>query len=73
MSHQREMNRLVREAKQRGWTVEKTPGGHWQFRRPGSPSLYSASTPQDVRTIANTAAMLRRHEPREKTCRTKTS
>lgn len=62
MSHQREMNKLVREAKQRGWTVDHTHGGHWRFLREGAPPLYSSGTPQDGRTIANTLAMLRRHE-----------
>jgi len=65
VSLQREMRKLVRAARDRGWTVELTRNGHWRFLRDGSPLLYSSSTPQDNRTIANTLAMLRRYEKKE--------
>lgn len=51
---------LVEYALREGWTVNRTPGGHLRFIKPGLPPIYTSSTVSDHRAGRNAQAMLRR-------------
>lgn len=53
--------RAIRDlARQHGWTVDKTRGGHLRLSRPGSGPVFCASTPSCPRALANTRAEMKR-------------
>ncbi|TBU78198.1 hypothetical protein [Phytopseudomonas daroniae] len=45
-------------AKEFGWTVAKTNGGHLRITKPGRPIIHTSSTPSDRRAVHNALAML---------------
>ncbi len=49
-------------ARDHGFQVDRTAGGHLRIHRPGCPPVFSASTPSDHRGVRNTLARLRRLE-----------
>jgi len=55
-----ELQHLIDEAEQEGWTVSKTNGNHLRFTRPGRRTVFGSATPGDHRAIANIRGKLRR-------------
>jgi predicted RNA binding protein YcfA (HicA-like mRNA interferase family) len=53
---------LLRWARGRGWTANKTRGGHWRLRHPNGAIVFMSSTPSDWRTMHNARAKLLRTE-----------
>lgn len=51
---------LIDFALREGWRVERTPGGHLKFTKPGCASVYTSSTASDHRAGLNARAQLRR-------------
>ena len=51
--------KLARAARDAGWTVTLTPGGHLCWRPPEGPAVITASTPSDRRGVRNGRARLR--------------
>jgi len=64
MSTTREMDKLVREYRRKGWTVELTRGQHWRFTPPGGGgrSVIASGTPGNSSAINNVRSDLRRCE-----------
>jgi predicted RNA binding protein YcfA (HicA-like mRNA interferase family) len=61
----RDLARLLRDARTRGWTVERTRRGHLRLRHPVSgATVIAAGTPSCPRAARNIAADLRRAERR---------
>lgn len=61
MSGKKDLKDLMRRARDAGWTVKLTKGGHLKFIPPdnGVP-VFTGSTPSDHRAYHNLCAMLRR-------------
>ncbi len=57
-----DLKRLIRAARNQGWQVERTDGGHLRFRPPDAtgPPIITPSTPSDWRGLLNLRARLRR-------------
>ena len=51
--------KLARAAREAGWTVTLTPGGHLSWQPPEGPAVITASTPSDWRGVRNGKARLR--------------
>lgn len=60
MSRKKDTVELVRLAERQGWTVEYTGGGHWRFKSPNGPVVFTPSTPGGSRSWQNSIAKLRR-------------
>jgi hypothetical protein len=64
MKRQRDLQRLLSaiaaQADARIVEIKKTNGGHIRASFDRGPPLFISSTPSDVRSIKNTAAMVRR-------------
>ena len=58
----KDLAKLFKVARERGWTVTRTPRGHFQMRHPNGALVYTGSTPSDGRTLRNVRADLRRAE-----------
>lgn len=58
----KELQKLMKLARQQGWLVEGTKGGHFRFVPPDSskPAVISSGTPSDHRSMLNLRAQLRR-------------
>ena len=54
-------------ARQTGWTVQPTRGGHLKLQHPSGAFVFCAGTPGDRRAEANAIAMIRRvtRQPKE--------
>lgn len=59
-----DLRRLLKSARRRGWTVERTRGSHWKLRHPSGAVVVAGSTPSCPRAVLNTRADLRRIERR---------
>ena len=59
MSSNKEVLVLVKQAREQGWTVEKTNGGHYKWMSPVGKFFFSAFTPSDVRAVKNLERDLR--------------
>lgn len=51
---------LFNYAKQHGWLIAKTNGGHLRLTKPGRPIVHTSSTPSDWRAVRNAVSMLAR-------------
>jgi hypothetical protein len=61
MSHDSDMNQVIRNAKEQGWRVEATEKGHWQFFSPDKETIVvAAGTPGDRNGWHNFLAGMRR-------------
>jgi predicted RNA binding protein YcfA (HicA-like mRNA interferase family) len=60
----RDLARLLREARGRGWRVERTARSHWRLRHPSGDVVVASGTPSCPRSLRNVAADLRRVERR---------
>lgn len=47
-------------ARQHGFRVNRTRGGHLRLSKRGCPPVFTSSTPSDPRGVKNTLALLRR-------------
>lgn len=57
----RDIQDLVRKLRrQPGWTVDQTPGCHYQARGPKQALMHFSATPSDSRSIKNIKSKLRR-------------
>jgi predicted RNA binding protein YcfA (HicA-like mRNA interferase family) len=56
----KDLRPTARRARQAGWTVTNTRGGHLAWKPPAGRTVYSPSTPSDSRSIANVIGKLRR-------------
>lgn len=56
----KDIRKLAALARRAGWSVEYTGGGHLRWVPPQGGPVYSASTPSDLRVLANMKARLRR-------------
>ncbi|HHW1634985.1 TPA: type II toxin-antitoxin system HicA family toxin [Pseudomonas aeruginosa] len=52
-------------AKEFGWTIAKTSGGHLRFTKAERPVIHTSSTPSDWRAVRNAVAMLARADRKE--------
>jgi predicted RNA binding protein YcfA (HicA-like mRNA interferase family) len=57
-----DLERLLEEARRRGWLVEHTRSGHMRLRHPNGSQLFCPTTPSDPRTLLNVKADLKRAE-----------
>lgn len=57
-----DLRKLIKTARQAGWTVEMTRNSHWKFLPPDPalPPIIEAGSGSDVRGVKNTRARLRR-------------
>jgi hypothetical protein len=54
--------RLAGLAREHGYQLEKTSGGHYRLLRPDKPPIVAAFSPRfPTRTLANLRALIRRH------------
>lgn len=61
MSGKRETERLVRDLRAQGFTVELTGGNHWKVWKPGEEGCaFMSYTPSDHRSVKNAITKLRR-------------
>jgi hypothetical protein len=69
MSTKRELGKLIRAYRQKGWHVEMTRSHHWKFYPPGvrDRCVVTSGTPGSVTAIYNIQADLRRCEREGKT------
>lgn len=58
----RDLAKLVETARNRGWSVTRSPGGHLRLTHPNGALVYTASTPSDGRAIRNIGADIARAE-----------
>ncbi len=58
----KEIRQVVRWAKARGWSVERTKSSHFRVNREGHMSIVFGGTPSDNRAIHNFKARVRRAE-----------
>jgi len=60
--YKKRINEISDRARQQGWRVEITNGGHLRFIPPDKerPMVHAPATSSDYRGLANTAAQLRR-------------
>lgn len=54
------VERVVQYARDHGWHIQRTRGGHLRMTRPGLPPVFTSATPSDVRSQRNAIARLRR-------------
>jgi hypothetical protein len=55
----KELSSLIKQAKEQGWEVELTNGGHFKWRSPLGRFFFSAQTPSDIRALKNIKRDLR--------------
>jgi hypothetical protein len=55
----KELSLLVRQAREQGWQVELTNGGHFKWQSPLGRFFFSAQTPSDIRALKNIKRDLR--------------
>lgn len=60
MSHRKEMKKLCRSLKKRGWTIGQTRNQHVKLIAPWGETIFAASSPSDYRSIKNLRALIRR-------------
>lgn len=56
----RDMKPLVQAAREAGWEVTMSGGGHLRFEAPNGELVFTSSSPSCRRAAANTRAELRR-------------
>lgn len=59
-SRNKDYTALARVAREAGWRVERTNGGHMRWMPPVGTPIYSSSSPSDWRAIAKHRSLLRR-------------
>jgi len=59
MAVSKELNVLIKQARQQEWSVELTNGGHWKWVSPLGDIVFTSQTPSDPRAIANIKRDLR--------------
>ena len=57
-----DLARLLADARDRGWRVDRLRSGHHRLRHPSGATVITGSTPSCARAVRNAAAMLRRAE-----------
>lgn len=57
----KDMRKLIRKAKRRGWAVTLTGKSHLKWQPPEGAFVITPSTPSDGRAAMNMLAELRRH------------
>lgn len=64
MSTRRELGKLIKQYRHKGWAIEPTHSGHWKFYPPGQRERYvvSSGSPGNVSAINNIKADLKRCE-----------
>jgi predicted RNA binding protein YcfA (HicA-like mRNA interferase family) len=60
----KDLRRLIRDARRRGWHATLTNGGHIRLTHPNGGLVHTSYTPSDHRSIRNLDAQLRRAERR---------
>jgi hypothetical protein len=55
----KEVQVLIKEARNQGWAVERTRGDHYKWLSPRGTFFFSASTPSDRRALLNLKRDLR--------------
>lgn len=55
-----DLKRLMKLAREQGWSVEMTGGHHLRWTPPEGPYVICPSTPSDHRSIPNTISNLRK-------------
>lgn len=58
----KDLAKLFRTARERGWRCERTRAGHVRMRHPCGALVFSGTTPSDARALRNLAADLARVE-----------
>lgn len=62
MKARKALQPLLDFAREHGFTVRQTSGGHLRLSKRGCPPVFAPSTPSDCRSVKNTLAQLRRVE-----------
>lgn len=66
MSQKREVDKIIRDYRRRGWQIERTGSGHWRFTPPGGGRFVIASnSPSNMIGVFNIRADLKRCERRK--------
>lgn len=60
----KDLSKLFRVARSRGWTCQRTRHGHIMMRHPNGAVVFTGSTPSDARAIRNAKADIARAERR---------
>ncbi len=60
-----EMDKIIRKAKKRGWSAEKTGGGHWRLTSPGGVRVIASTSPGSSSYIRNIRGKIAQVERRE--------
>lgn len=56
----RDLRKTAERAREAGWTISETNGGHLAWKPPTGRTVFCPSTPSDRRTVANVIGKLRR-------------
>lgn len=60
MTPRKDMEAVIREARQQDWRVERTRGGHWRLYSPdGRGIVHVSGTPRGPRAVVKAVAALR--------------
>nr|WP_079227320.1 hypothetical protein [Pseudomonas putida] len=51
---------VIGYAKNHGWSISITRGGHLRLTKPGRPTVHTSRTPSDHRAVRNAVAQLSR-------------
>lgn len=63
MSLRKDVDKVVKDARKRGWTVTTTKrGNHLRLTHPEHGVVFMGSTPSDYRSIQNFKSLLKRKE-----------
>lgn len=58
----KEVAQFQKELRLRGWSIQKTNGGHFRYTHPSGQFVFGSSTPSDSRSISNERARAERIE-----------
>lgn len=59
MASSKEFKTLIQDAREQGWVVELTRGGHYKWLSPLGGFFFSSQTPSDNRALSNLERDLR--------------
>jgi hypothetical protein len=59
MATNKEINTLIKQAEEQGWTVNLTGGGHYKWVSTLGAVVFTSQTPSDKRALANIKRDLR--------------
>jgi predicted RNA binding protein YcfA (HicA-like mRNA interferase family) len=61
MTSRKEARQLAKKAKEQGWIVDYSNGGHLRYKSPDGKTLFFSSTPSDTRALKNQISVMSKH------------